>query len=379
MKHNIILHSAAVVFLFASLAGCSNAGPVSEKVTSVASTDAATLTPEQLKNINLKTVQVTEQNIGGMLRLSGQVDVPPQNLISVSTPLGGYLKSTSMMPGTHVRKGQLLAVMEDPQYIQLQQDYLTARSRLSYALKEYERQKELNSSKASSDKAMQQAESEYRNVSIATKAYAAKLGLLGIHAESLTENNITRTVNIHSPINGYINKVNVNIGKYVTPSDVIFDLVNPEDIHLNLTVYEKDLSKLSIGQHATVFTNAKPDQRFDTKIILISHSLNENRSAEVHCHFEQYDKSLVPGMYMNAEIQLNNNLEKVLPDDAFVNFESKDYVFVQEGERTFRMTPVQKGQTAEGVTAIVAPDLNSKKIVTTGAYSLLMQLKNTGE
>jgi cobalt-zinc-cadmium efflux system membrane fusion protein len=278
-----------------------------------------------------------------------------------------------------VRKGQLLAVMEDPQYIQLQQDYLTATSRLEYAVKEYERQKELNSSKASSDKVLQQAENEFRTLSIATKALAEKLGLIGISAVRLNENTISRTVNIYSPINGYVNKVNVNIGKYVTPSDVIFELVNPEDIHLNLTVYEKDLSKLSIGQHATVYTNAKPDRKYDTKIILISHSLNENRSAEVHCHFEQYDKNLVPGMYMNAEIRLNDSKEKVLPADAIVNFENKDYVFVEEGERTFRMTPVQKGQTGEGMTVITSPGLDGKKIVTVGAYSLLMQLKNTGE
>ncbi|UYQ95708.1 efflux RND transporter periplasmic adaptor subunit [Chitinophaga horti] len=366
----------ASIFLF----GCGN--PVQEPVAETpvaASADVVTLSAGQLKNIHLKTDTLRRQNISGILRLSGQVDVPPQNLVSVSIPLGGYLKSTDMLPGTHVRKGQLLAVMEDPQYIQLQQDYLTTRNKLNYAGREYERQKELNSSKAASDKVMQQAESEYRNLSIESKALAAKLSLLGINADRLTENNISRTINIHSPITGYINKVNVNIGKYVTPSDVIFELVNPVDIHLNLTVYEKDLDKLSIGQQVSVYTNAKPDQRYDTKIILISHSLNENRSAEVHCHFEQYDKSLVPGMYMNAEVRLQDNQETVLPEVAIVNFESKDYVFVEEAERTYRMVAVQKGQTDNGVTVVPAAGLTGRRIVTEGAYSLLMQLKNTGE
>lgn len=380
MQHKTVFHSTIALFICATLAACGGNTPVPAAETPVAAdADVVTLTAAQLANTPLKTGEVSEQNIGGMLKLSGQVDVPPQNLISVSTPLGGYLKSTTMMPGTLVRKGQLLAVMEDPQFIQLQQDYLTAMNKLHYAEKEFQRQKELNSSKASSDKVLQQAESEYRTVSIATKALAARLELIGIRADRLTENNISRTVNIYSPINGYINKVNVNIGKYVTPSDVIFDLVNPEDIHLNLTVYEKDLGKLSIGQHATVYTNARPDRQYDTKIILISHSLNENRSAEVHCHFEQYDKSLVPGMYMNAEIRMNDSREKVLPDEAFVNFGNQDYVFVQEGPQTFRMLGVQKGQAGDGVTVVVSPDLSGKKVVLTGAYALLMQLKNTGE
>ncbi len=226
---------------------------------------------------------------------------------------------------------------------------------------------------------MQQAESEYRTLSVETKALAAKLSLLGINAVRLTENNISRTINIHSPITGYVNKVNVNIGKYVTPSDVIFELVNPEDIHLNLTVYEKDLSKLSIGQHAYAYTNARPDQRYDSKIILISHSVNENRSAEVHCHFEQYDKNLVPGMFMNAEVRLNNVEESVLPEPAIVNFEGKDFIFIKEAEGTFRILAVEKGQTDGGMTVIATPGLEGKQIVTEGAYTLLMQMKNIAE
>lgn len=336
------------------------------------------LSTEQAKIIKLKTAGVTLQNISAVLKLSGQIDVPPQNLVSVSIPLGGYLKSTNMLPGTQVRKGQLLAVMEDPQYIQLQQDYLSAKNKLNYAGKEYERQKELNSTKASSDKILQQAENEFRNLSIETRALAAKLSLIGISPRQLTENSISRTVNIHSPINGYISKVNVNIGKYVTPSDVIFELVNPADIHLNLKVYEKDLSKIAIGQQAVAYNNASPDQKYNTEIILVSHALNEERSAEIHCHFERYDKRLVPGMYMNAEIQVKNTKEKVLPSEAIVNFENKDYVFVQEGSHSFRLSPVQKGISENNFT-VVGDHFDDKKVVTTGAYSLLMKLKNTSE
>lgn len=375
----ILFISALIVVLFSMiLSACNQAeketadpGPAREET-------LVELSEAQAKNIGLKTDTISLKPISSVLKLSGQIDVPPQNLISVSIPLGGYLKSTKMLPGTQVSKGQLLAVMEDPQYIQLQQDYLSAKNKLNYASREYDRQRELNSSKASSDKILQQAESEFRNLNIETRALAAKLSLIGISPLRLNENTISKTINIHSPINGYISKVNVNIGKYVTPSDVIFELVNPEDIHLNLTVYEKDLNRISIGQRVSTYTNARPDERYETKIILLSHSLNENRSAEVHCHFERYDKRLVPGMYMNAEIQLDNNQEKVLPNEAIVNFENKDYVFVEEAARRFRMTPVQKGESANGFSA-VGPGLEGSKVVTTGAYSLLMKLKNTAE
>ncbi|MDF2193509.1 efflux RND transporter periplasmic adaptor subunit [Paraflavitalea sp. CAU 1676] len=380
MNSRNIIYCTLVLFISITLLGCGGqATPPAAPTAAPADEDLVTLSAEQVTNSRLQTGQLSRQAMSGTLRLSGQIDVPPQNLMSISTPLGGYLKTTNMLPGTHVQKGQLLAVMEDPQYIQLQQDYLLVRNKLNYAQKEYDRQRELNSSKASSDKVLQQAESEYRNLSIESKALAAKLSLLAINAERLTENNISKTINIHSPISGYISKVNVNIGKYVTPSDVIFELVNPADIHLNLTVYEKDLAQLEIGQQALAFTNARPNERYETKIILVSHSLNENRSTEVHCHFERYDKSLVPGMFMNAEIRLRDREENVLPDAAIVNFENKDYIFVQEAERSYRLTPVEKGATANGATVVVSKGLEGKTIVTTGAYSLLMHLKNKAE
>ncbi|MDQ1142921.1 efflux RND transporter periplasmic adaptor subunit [Pedobacter agri] len=340
--------------------------------------DVVYLNAKQAKNINLEVGETKLQEVSNVLKLSGQIDVPPQNLVSVSIPLGGYLKSTDMLPGTRVRKGQVLAIMEDPQYIQLQQDYLRASNRQGFAIKEYERQRELNSTKASSDKVLQQAESELKDLNVETGALAAKLSMIGINSRTLTANNISRTIRIYSPINGYVSKVNMNIGKYVTPSDVMFELINPQDIHLNLTVYEKDLDKVSIGQRVTSYTNNNPDKKFSSSIILVSHSLNENRSAEVHCHFDLDDKSLTPGMYMNAEIQLNAKREKVIPNDAIVNFENKDYVFVKESDSSFRMTPLQKG-ISENNQTVVGGGLDGKKVVLRGAYSLLMKLKNTVE
>ena len=336
------------------------------------------LNAKEAKNINLEVGETKLQDVSKVLKLSGQIDVPPQNLVSVSIPLGGYLKSTEMLPGTSVRKGQILAIMEDPQYIQLQQDYLRASNRQGFAIKEYERQRELNSIKASSDKVLEQAESELKNLNVETNALAAKLSMIGINSRKLTTRNISRTIRIYSPINGYVSKVNMNVGRYVTPSDVMFELINPEDIHLNLTVYEKDLDKVSIGQRVTSYTNNNPDRKFSSSIILVSHSLNENRSAEIHCHFDQEDKSLTPGMYMNAEIQLNAKKEKVIPNDAIVNFENKDYVFIKENDSTFRMTALQRG-VSENNQTVVGNSLDGKEIVLRGAYSLLMKLKNTAE
>ncbi|WP_316838626.1 efflux RND transporter periplasmic adaptor subunit [Pedobacter gandavensis] len=358
--------------------GCSSSAKEESNAPLIIEESIVQLSPEQVKQIDLKLQEVQPREISTVLKLSGQIEVPPQNLVSVSVPLGGYLKSTQMIPGTRVRKGQVLATIEDPQYIQLQQDYLSTKNKLGFALKEYNRQRELHTAKAGSDKVLQQAENEYRNFSIESKALAEKLRLIGLNPAKLTEDNISRTVGIYSPINGYVSKVNVNIGKYVLPSDVIFELVNPDNIHLNLTVFEKDLAKIKIGQQVMAFSNAKPDKKHLTKVVLVSHALNEERSTAVHCDFDQYDQKLVPGMYMNAVVQVNNDKVDALPEDAFVNFENKDYVFVSNGKDNFKMTEVKKGGTEQGFTALLS-DLKGKNIVVKGAYSLLMKLKNTTE
>ena len=283
-----------------------------------------------------------------------------------------------MLPGTKVKKGQAIAIMEDPQYVQLQQDYLNISNKLSYAKRELARQKELNLNSASSDKTYQLAETEYKNLDVERSALIEKLKLINIHPSQLDQGKISRSISIFSPIDGYVSKVNINIGKYVTPSDVIFELINPTDIHLNLTVFEKDLHKINIGQRVLAYANAKVDKKYETEVILVSHNIGEGGSSEVHCHFEQYDKNLVPGMYMNAELKVKNEMAQFLPEDAVVSYENKDFVFEEIAERKFKMVEVSIGETSDNKIA-VRTDLKGKRIVTKGAYSLLMKMKNTSD
>ncbi len=365
-------------FLTISMALACNSDKTKKETKASINENEVSLTVEQAKNIDLQVGEIGFGEINETLKLQGKIDVPPQNLVSVSIPLGGYLKSTKMLPGTQVSKGQIIAVIEDPQYIQLQQDYLSVHHRLNYASKELARQKELNLSKANSDKTLQQAETEHQTLKIEHAALIEKLKLINISATQLNEGKISKAVNVYSPINGYVSKVNVNIGKYVTPSDVIFELINPSDIHLNLTVFEKDLNKINIGQRVLAYTNVKPDKKYETEVILVSHNIDEGGSSEVHCHFEKYDKSLVPGMYMNAELQFKNQKVQFVAEETVVSFENKDYVFIEIAPRRFMMQEVQTGDIWDGKIAI-NNDLKNKKIVLKGAYSLLMKLKNTSE
>ncbi|WP_433629591.1 efflux RND transporter periplasmic adaptor subunit [Chryseobacterium cucumeris] len=377
----IISYSLSIIglLMFYECRDHGNAKPAPAAVSSK-DENVVTLTDAQLKNAPVVTTVLSLQKISSVLKLNGMIDVPPQNLVSVSIPLGGYLKSSSLLPGKPVSKGQVIAVIENPQFIQLQQDYLMAKSKNHFAQLDYNRQKTLNQSQATSDKVMQQAQSEMNSQKILMNSLAQQLRLININPESLNSGSIQKSVPVYSSINGFVSKVNVNIGKYVNPSDVLFELINPDDIHLNLKVYEKDLANLKKGQRFAAYTNAEPDKKYYGEILLISKDINPGGWAEVHCHFEKYDQSLVPGMYMNAEIETSTSFSNAVPEQSIVNFEGKDFVFVEEKKQTYRLTPVTLGETENGFVQIMnTDDFKNKKIVIKNAYTLLMKLKNTAD
>ena len=354
--------------------------PESGEVSEVADTSIVAISAQQMKTAGVEVGTPEESTVSGSIRLQGTIDVPPQSTVSVSFPLGGYLKSTDLLPGMHVKKGQVLGVLQDMQFIQLQQDYLTAKERFNVATNEYKRYQELNVNKAASDKVFQQSRAEMETQRINMHALAEKLELIGINARRLTSSNISKNVNILSPIDGFVAKVDVNIGKYTAPTDVLFELVNPKDIHLALNVFEKDVNNLSIGQRVIAYKNDEPDKRIEAEIILISKNLDADRMATVHCHFERLEPSLLPGMFMNAEVEVQNKKALTLNEDAIVRWQNKHYVFVQAGENNFRMTKVALGNQSQGKQQIDAPGINSStKLVTKNAYTLLMKMKNSGE
>jgi len=338
------------------------------------------LTNAQYKNAGIQTGKPEEITIGSTIKANGKIDVPPQNLISVSAPLGGYLNTTDLLPGMQVSKGQVIATMQDQRYIQLQQDYLTAKARLQYFQSDYDRQKTLNQSQASSEKIMQQALTEANSQRILLNSLGEQLKLININHSKLTMEGISNTICIYSPISGFVSKVNVNVGKYVSPSEVMFELIDPTDIHLNLRVFEKDLGKLYIGQEIMSYTNNAPDKKYPCKIILINKDVSVEGTIQVHCHFSKYNPLLIPGLYMNADIQIDNKKTNALPEDAIITYHSRQYVFTEIEKNKFEMQEVNIGGTKDGYTAVLNLDnLKDRNIVIKGAYALLMKLKNKEE
>ncbi|MFN4123108.1 MAG: efflux RND transporter periplasmic adaptor subunit [Flavobacteriales bacterium] len=383
MKYNQIQHINPILFAIALtvlISACGSSSTKEDASDQAIQSNRITLSDEQIRNAGIETGKAEEREISEVLQLNGKVEVPVQNLISVSVPFGGYLKSTPLLSGMTVKKGEMIAILEDQQYIQLQQDYLTAKAQFAFLESEFKRQKDLNESQAISDKVFEQTKANYESQRVLMKSLEQKLKLISINPENLSADNISRSINIYAPVNGFVSSVNVNIGKYINPSDVIFELIAPDDIHLMLTVYEQDVNKLLVGQKLYAYTNNQPDKKYLCEIILISRNIDNRNAAEVHCHFEQYDVRLLPGTFMTAMVEISAGKVPSLPEEAVVRFDNKYYVFLSKGNNAYEMHEVNPGSTENGFIALPhASELINETIVIKGAYNLLMAIKNKGE
>jgi len=359
--------------------------------------EAPEVLPDDIVELRADQIQVAGIRFGGVemkslsptLKVNGLVSVAPQNQATVCMPLGGFIKSTTLFPGNPVRKGQTLAIIENQDFVDIQQNYLEAKNKLDYAGAEYKRHTELFKEDVYSEMNVQQVTVDYLNLKALVKSLEQKLLLVGIDPKHLSEDNISSTVNLVSPISGYLKSVNINIGKYVTPTDVLFEIVNNDHLLLELILFEKDASRISQGQTIRFFINNETEEH-TAVITQPGKSVSEDKTFRAYASVTGPCSNMMPGMYVNAYIRESDDLVPALPDEAIVSFDDKDYIFVYEKEKTedgkpfteYRMIRIKKGVTGEGYTGVIFPegfDAAGAKIVIKGAYSLLSAKKNAGE
>ncbi len=346
------------------------------------------LTQAQYESAEIELGFVEKRSISGVISANGLLDVPPQSKVSISAPMAGFVKSTKLLPGSKVTKGQVVAVMENQEYVLLQQEYLENYSQLEFLFSDYERQKELSKENVNSKKSLDQAKANYLTAKGRLEGLTSRLELLNINIGKLQNGKIQNTINLYSPISGYVTKVNTNIGAFVNPTDVIIEIVNTSELHVELTIYEKDIPSIKEGQRVLFTLSNEPIQR-EAKVKLIGRQINNERSIQVHCDLNKNDKELIPGMYLKAIVETDNALLVAVPEGALVYFEGKSYVFFKEEkhhnstEKTihFEMVEVNAGKSEAGFVAISLPDGFDmrKQLVVKGAYSLLAKMKNSEE
>ncbi len=339
-----------------------------------------TLSEKQFETGKLKLGKMTKQSFNGTIKSNGMFDVPPENKSTVSAYFGGYVKNIQLLPGQYVSKGQTLFVLENPDYIQVQQDYLEAKSQLSYLKQDYERQKDLAKDNVSSQKTYSRAESDYKMTYARFEALKKRLDLMNISPNSISETNIRTTISIASPISGYITDVNATRGMFLNPSDVAVTIMSVDHMHIELKIFEQDLMNIKVGQ-VVKFKLQNDETEYFASIYLINKAIDPiKRTVNVHCHLanEEMSKLFTPGMYVEAEIQTSQMESYALPSEALVELDGKYYALVKvtNGKKyTFKRIELKVGETTDNFTKILSDteSLKSSEFVVEGAFNLIQQ------
>lgn len=335
-----------------------------------------TLTSDQKRLASVQVGYIEYKAISKVIACTGEIEVPPQGMASVTAPLGGYIVETKMVPGTSVRKGQLLATLSNPEYIVLQQSYLETSGQLKFAEQDFQRQKMLQEQNATAAKKLQESESSYSVLKARLSGLKAQLILIGIDMKKLENGAIQSVVVLRAPMTGYVTAVNHHPGEFVEPREAIFEIVNMGDLHLHLNVFEPDISDVNIGMDIRFRPTGSVGEQYHGRVLLVSPKRNEEgRSFDVHGHIETGEEQLKPGMYVEAEILVSSDSLPALRENALVYSGNKAYVLTEDAGK-YNVHEVETGVKMDDWVEIRnAEALRGKRIVTEGASRLFTALR----
>ncbi|MCA0399130.1 MAG: efflux RND transporter periplasmic adaptor subunit [Bacteroidetes bacterium] len=351
------------------------------------------LTEEQMKAIGVELGVIEDKELTSSLKANGVLRVPNQNKASVNSVYSGVIKSLLIQPGNIVSKGQTIATISNPDFIQAQSDYLGVNTKIVMAELEVKRQQELNAGNAGALKNLQAAETELKTLRTLKSTLAQQIQLMGINPARLSNGRLISVLAVTSPISGVVSDVKVKMGSYVDVTTPVAEIVDNSQLHLDLSVYEKDLPNLKNNQliHFTLTNN--PGKEYDAQIFSLGSSFEgESKAVSVHAKVMADKTGLIDGMNVTAIISLQKATVPAVPTDAIITLQGRDYIFMvtrnlpdsakkQKNETSFEIVPVAKGTTEVGFTQITLLKEIPKdaKIVIKGAFFVMAKMTNTGE
>ncbi|MDG1731023.1 MAG: efflux RND transporter periplasmic adaptor subunit [Algibacter sp.] len=335
------------------------------------------ISQSQFTSENMEFGKLEEQLFNHTIKTTGMIDVPPQNKAIISAFLGGYITKTPLLIGDKVKKGQVLVTLENPEFIQIQQEYLEISEQLNYLKAEFNRQKTLFDENITSQKNFLKAESAYKSNMAHFNGLRKKLVMLNINPTSVEQGRIASTINLYSPIEGYVTKVNISNGIYVSPSDIIMEIVDTNHIHLELSVFEKDILNVKKGQKIDFKIPEASNEIFEAEVHLAGTTIDKtSRIVLVHAHLNDESKAnFIVGMYVEADIITDSKKSLALPKKAIIEIDENYFILVLMKKENdtfyFEKMKVNLGVQTETFVAILNPDdFLNEKILIEGAFML---------
>ena len=345
----------------------------------VVDSDLISVTDTQFQSVGMAIGNPSEQNFDETVKASGKVDVPPQNRSQITSFIGGYVKSTQLLVGDKVVKGQPLLTLENTEFLDIQKEYLEVASQMNYLKSEYLRQKTLFDEKITSQKNYLKAESDFQRAKGMYQSLKEKLKLLNINPVKVEQGKLTSVVTIYAPISCDIVVMNAHLGMHINPSDVILEIIQTNHLHLELAIFEKDILKIKKEQDILFTVPEASKEVFHANVHLVGKSIEGNdRTINIHAHLDdEIKQQLLTGMFVEASIIVNSKKALAIPKEALLTEESKNFVLLvnkhQNGIYTFKKVAVSIGATSQDYVEIIPEkqiDAQSK-ILTKGVYDVV--------
>jgi cobalt-zinc-cadmium efflux system membrane fusion protein len=371
-----------------------------EKHNEEAAPTIAALTEEQMKSVGITLGSIEMKELTATIKANGLLRVPNNNKATITSLYGGIIKTLNVQVGSFVKKGQVIASIANPEFIQLQEDYLTVNSRITFAEQEYRRQRELFDNDAGAKKNLQNADAELKTLRSRKASLQSRLQMMGINPGKVSNGNMRSGLVITAPISGTISSISAQIGSYVDVSSPVAEIIDNSSIHLDLQIFETDLPKMKVGQIVHFKLTNNPESEYDARVYSIGSSFeNESKTISVHCDVTGNKAGLIDGMNITGIVSLDKSTTAAVPNEAIVDAEGKNYIFVQTdkkpeeheeaGEKAkehaktinFEKIEVIKGTSDVGYTAItpVRAISSDARIVVKNAFFVNAKLVNSGE
>jgi cobalt-zinc-cadmium efflux system membrane fusion protein len=339
------------------------------------------LTEQQFEALQMKIDTIALRNMSGYVEANGTLEVPPQNEAAITSVIGANVVSIKVIEGDKVNEGQVVAYLSHPNIIKMQTDYLNAFSNSNFLKKNYERQQKLYDAGVGSGANFQKAEAEYEASKAMVNGLDAQLRLLNINTTSIRNGTISPSISLRSPIEGFVQKVEVKIGQYVEPQTELFEIVNTHHVHADLMVFEKDVYKVKKGQKVIFNVQSIPNEELTAEIYSVSKTFEDNpKAVHIHAEIENKKGNLIPGMYIKGKIQTESSKTNALPESAIIKDGDRYYVFSAERENkdwSFKPIEVVLGaKDSNWMTVQFIEELEeTTKFAYNNAYYLIAEMK----
>lgn len=397
MKKSNILYAiiAAVIVLLVIIYIKREDTPVPETEIVQKEEKAAEKPKSSIKEVELNEAQYNashielgtfvSKNLSEVINANGYTKLPPQNQADVSVYMSGIVKSINIIEGQPVHKGQTIATIESPEFTKLQEAYLTSRSNLDFLKLEFNRQKILSDEEVNSKKVFQKTKAEYEIEKARFNSLQRQLNVLHINPGSAP----TAIAPVLAPISGFVTEINIRIGSNAESGKPLVSIVDNSKLHVDLLVYEKDLHKVKTGQNVRFVLTNQDNSEIMGKIFSVGKAFeNETKSVAVHADITNDKQKLIPGMYVNALIDIGLNKVDALPIEAVIKADGREFVFILEEEHEenpahkegktyhFQRIEVKTGTAQLGYVqvTVLQPIAADAKIVLKGAYYIQSHL-----